>query len=139
VKLKKLFPKKLLNTLMLFNIFQTGCGNNYNSGEYYSSPVSTSTAQEVDCNNSPNNTIVSIQFSSFIPASETIPINSVIMWINNDSSTQTVTSGAPNSPNGKFDFVLSPTFSKCLRFTESGFFEYYSRNLSLMTAQIIIQ
>ncbi len=139
MKRKKIFQVKFIITLLLINIFQTGCGNNYSSGGYSSSPVSTSTAQEVDCNNSPNITIVSIQVSSFIPASETIPINSVVKWINNDSSTQTVTSGAPNSPNGKFDFVLTPTFSKCLRFTESGFFEYYSRNLTLMTAQIIVQ
>ncbi len=116
----------------------SGCGGGYSSGSTYTSPISTSTVREVDCTIVVPTGLVNIQ-SSFSPASETIAMNGVVKWTNNDSIIQTVTSGTPTAPDRLFDVSLAPNTSRCLRFTAVGTYNYYSRTLTTMTAQVVVQ
>ncbi len=114
------------------------CGNTYSNSGGAISPVSTGIVLEVECATVVAAGIVNIS-TTFSPASETIIMNGIVKWINNDPSTQTVTSGIPGAPDVRFDVSLSPSSSKCLKFTGSGTFNYFNKNLPTMTGQVIVQ
>ena len=118
-----------------------GCGGSYSSsgGGYTTSPISTSSVQEVDCTKVVATGIISIQLSTFSPVIETINVNGVVRWTNNDLGPETVTGGMPGVPDGRFDITLAATTSKCLKFTAAGVFNYYSKTTLSMSAQVIVQ
>ncbi len=125
---------------MVFCLMVVGCGGrSYSSGSGSgTSPISTY-AVEVDCAIVlPDRTVV-IQPGSFFPTNESITQNGVIEWTNNDTLTHTVTGGSAGSPNGYFDLSIIPATSKCLRFTATGTFLYFSRTNTSMVGQVFVQ
>ena len=120
-------------------IILVGCGKSYGTGNGYStSPISTSTVQEVDCSKVIVTGIINIQGATFSPANESITLQGIVKWMNNDLAAHTVTSGISGAPDGKFDVTLSPATVKCLKFTATGTFDYYSKDFTNMTAQVIV-
>jgi plastocyanin len=84
-------------------------------------------------------TNVSIQNFVFVPATISIPANSVVRWTNNDSATHTVT-GTTVPANGAFDSSnLNNGASVCFQFTAVGTYNYHCSIHSEMTGTVTVQ
>ena len=69
-----------------------------------------------------------ITIQSFALSSKTleVPVGTKVTWTNKDGSAHTVTSGAPNATDGKFDsgsMAQNATFS--FTFAQAGTFNYF--------------
>jgi len=65
--------------------------------------------------------------SCYIPSSLNVEPNQVVLWINNDSSAHTVTSGTPDiGASGSFDSGIVASGEKfSFKFEDQGIFDYY--------------
>lgn len=139
---KNKFLKRSLIMAFAPVLFLTGCGDDDDDGPAAisgTSPVEISRVREVDCSISVPETTINVQNFAFSPASETIRVNQIIKWKNNDTVAHTATSGAPNSPDGKFDISLAPGQEKCAVFTEVANYSYYCKPHPNMTGTINVQ
>jgi plastocyanin len=82
-----------------------------------------------------------MQNTAFSPASKTITAGTTLTWTNMDPFNHTVTSGAPGSPDGKFDsgnIGSNGTYSH--KFDTAGTYNYYCKiHGSAMTGTVIVQ
>lgn len=124
---------------MLF-IFIVGCGKyDRETTSTYTSTLSVGTAYEVDCASTSIAGTVYIQSYTFSPPYESIVLGNSVRWINNDIVTHTVTSGISNSPDGRFNLLLSPAQSKCVKFNQVGVVNYYCRFFLSLAGIINVQ
>lgn len=83
---------------------------------------------------------VLMQSNTFSPATMTVTAGTTVTWTNKDSYNHTVTSGAPGTPDGKFDsgnIGANGTFS--FKFDTKGTYAYYCKIHSMMIGTIIVQ
>lgn len=85
--------------------------------------------------------VVLLQNKSFVPVSLTVSVGTTVKWNNVDTIAYTVTSGAPDAPDGKFDSGdLQPGAAYSYTFTTKGTYQYYCKYFSsVMTGTIVVQ
>jgi plastocyanin len=76
-----------------------------------------------------------MQGSAFNPVTLTVPVNTIVKWINKDSYAHTVTSESTLFNSG--ELASNATFS--FQFTATGTFKYHCSIHSMMTGTIIVQ
>jgi plastocyanin len=64
---------------------------------------------------------------AFSPAGASVQVGQSVTWTNRDTVDHTVTSGAPRSPDGRFDQLLHPGESFTFAFTQAGTYSYFCR------------
>lgn len=112
------------------------CGSSPNTSM---NTISSASAKIVTC---PTSTVTSVAISDFTfqPGSVSIAVNTIVKWTNNDSTTHTVTSGAPAAPDGKFDSGnLAPNATVCVQFLAAGTYKYFCSIHPFMTGAVSVQ
>ena len=91
-------------------------------------------------NNPPAENEIIIENFAFNPAVDTIALGTTVTWINRDSATHRVNSGAPANPDSLFDSGdLAPDDSFSYMFDTAGTFPYFCSIHTAMTGSIIVQ
>lgn len=126
---------------LLLLIISVGCGDfeGTNTMVIGTSPVSTSTAQEVQCTGGVATAIIDVLAFSFFPESVSVFPGQIVKWTNRDVVSHTVTSGLSNLPDARFEMSLAPGVERCLRFSVFGTFPYFCRNHPTATAEIEVR
>ena len=132
-------PWATINMLVLFIavlLSALGCSGSTRD----SSGVSTTSAQLVTCPTASFESVAITSSKTFSPNSVTITVNDIVKWTNNDSTTHTVTSGAPGATDGKFDSGnLTAGSTVCIQFLVTGTFDYFCNIHTFMTGAVIVQ
>lgn len=103
------------------------------------STVSSAVAKIVTCPPAPAKSVAISNFL-FQPGSETIAVNDIVQWTNNDSTPHTVTSGTPNAIDGKFDSgQIASNTTVCVQFLATGSYQYFCNIHPFMTGTITVQ
>ncbi len=74
-----------------------------------------------------NGTVVTMQRTSFSPATLSLALNATVTWRNTDTIDHTVTSGQNGVADGKFDHNLHPGETFSFTFKTAGTYPYFCR------------
>lgn len=68
---------------------------------------------------------VTVEGFAFRPEALQAPVGTTVRWTNNDSTGHTTTSGAPGTPDGKWNGSLSSGADFSFTFAQAGTFAYF--------------